>query len=286
MKKAKKESVIAAGAIILLIMSLVWTGYLYNSNRALTGSLIKEMLESEQAMNESRGFLGDIERFKTQINSLNGQNRDLESFLKESMVKINLKEAEITKLWEAKSSTQKLRKELAELNGMRRDFETNASEMKEAIKKLNQEKELLAGTIATLKDQNKELATNLEILSSLTADNYLVETTKKRDKLTVMAKRTRKMKVSFKVPDNVVENISFRITTPAGTKIDGKDKGLVYKVVNDEDELMASTSTDKINVTRKVEMTYEAKEKLKGGVYRIEMYNAAKYIGSCNVKLR
>jgi hypothetical protein len=49
---------------------------------------------------------------------------------------------------------------------------------------------------------------------------------------------------------------------------------------------MASTSGGAIQVSRKVEMTYAPKERQKPGLYKIEMYNADKYVGTVNVKLR
>jgi hypothetical protein len=49
---------------------------------------------------------------------------------------------------------------------------------------------------------------------------------------------------------------------------------------------MASNSGGAIKVSRKIEMTYEPKEKQKPGLYQIEMYNVEKYVGTINVKLR
>jgi hypothetical protein len=156
------------------------------------------------------------------------------------------------------------------------------------IKSLNKEKMALNQTISSLQSENKQLASNLEVLSSMTSDNFLVETTKRKGKLTVMAKKAKKMTVSFNVPNNLSENITFQIVQPDGKKVDGKDNGIAYRVVNPEEGLMASTSNgiETIKVARKIEMTYQPKAKQKPGLYKIEMYNGDKYIGACNVKLR
>ena len=120
----------------------------------------------------------------------------------------------------------------------------------------------------------------------MTTDNYLVEATKRKDKLTVMAKRAKKITMSFNVPENMVENISFKLTKPDGKQVDGKGNGIAYKVVNGDEGLTASLSGGAIKVSKKIVMTYEPKEKQKSGIYKIEMYNHDKYIGACNVKLR
>ena len=65
---------------------------------------------------------------------------------------------------------------------MKKDFESQVLALNETIQKLNAEKDALNQTIASLQGENKQLATNLDILSSMTGDNYLVETTKRKDR--------------------------------------------------------------------------------------------------------
>ncbi len=159
--------------------------------------------------------------------------------------------------------------------------------LNESVQKLNGEKEMLNQTVASLQLANQQLAANLDILSSMTADNYLIESSRKNGKLTVMSRRTRKIAVSFKVPENMVESISFKIMKPDGSQIGGKnDQGLTFEVTNDDAGLLVNSSSEVIKVSKKIEMTYEPKEKLKAGVYKVEMFNGEKYVGACNVKLR
>jgi hypothetical protein len=92
--------------------------------------------------------------------------------------------------------------------------------------------------------------------------------------------------MSFNVPENMVENISFKLTKPDRSQVDGKGNGIAYRITNEDEGLTASLSGGVIKVSKKIEMTYEPKEKQKPGIYKIEMYNGDKYIGACNVKLR
>lgn len=281
-----KENRITAGVVVLLIMALIATGIYYSSNKSLTKNLNTEKLKSEMMLSEKLALQKEIDTFKNQINSLSGKNTELDKMLAETSLKLSDKEAQLNRIARENGNIKQLKKQLAELEQMKRDFDSQLLTLNETIQKLNKEKDAMNQTIASLQKENKELAANLEILSSLTADNYLVETTKRKDRLTIVAKRTKKITVTFKVPENMVENISFKLVKPDGAKVEGKGNGIAHRVVNGDDGLMASISGGAIKVLKRIEMTYEPKEKQKPGVYNIEIFNGDKYIGACNVKLR
>jgi hypothetical protein len=284
--KMKKESAIAIGAVIILILSLIGTGVYFNANKSLKADLNNEKLKSEMMLSEELALNKELNSLKIQINVLSGRNKDLDKILEQTRIKLSEKEVEIGKVSRENGNIKSLRRQLAELTKLKNDLDSQVLALSESTQKLIIEKDELNKTIASLKDENKQLTANLAILSSITADNYLVETTKRKDRLTVNAKRTHKMAVSFKVPSNMVESISFKITKPDGTQVQGKDQGIAFTTVNDDENLLASTSNDEITVSKKIEMTYQPKEKLKAGIYKIEMLNGEKYIGSCNVRLR
>lgn len=281
-----KEKKIIGSVIALLIMALVVGGYFYTSNKLLLKNLNNERLNSEMMLSEKLALQKEIDAFKKQINLLSGKNTELDKVLTMTSQKLKDKEAELSRINRENGNIKQLKQQLADLAKMKKEFDSQVLALNESIQKLNKEKDALNQTIASLQDENKQLAANLEILSSMTADNYLVETTKRKDRLTVVAKRTKKMAVTFKVPDNIVENISFKIVKPDGKIVEGKENGIAYHVLNADEGLMASTSGGAIQVVRQIEMTYEPKEKQKPGLYKIEMYNSDKYVGTINVKLR
>lgn len=283
-KKLSKERMIATGAVIFLILALIGTGLFYNSNKSLTKNLNNERLKSEMMLSEKLALQKEIEIFRNQINSLSGKNSELDKLLAETSKKLSEKEAQLSRIVRENGNIKTLKKELSDLNQMKKDFESQVLALNESIRKLNSEKDALNQTIASLQEENKQLAANYEILNSMTADNYLVETTKRKDKLTVVAKRTKKITVSFKVPENIIEDISFKIVKPDGKTVEGKNNGIACRILNEDEGLMASINGGK--VSKKIEMTYEPKDKQKPGLYQIEMYNGEKYIGTCNVKLR
>lgn len=287
--REKRITVIAA---FILVAALIGTGLFYSANKSTTKDLNNEKLKSEMILSEKLALQKEIETFRSQINSLSGKNSELNNLLAETNKKLSEKEAQLSRIVRENGNIKSLKKELGDLIQMKKEFEGQVLALNESIRKLNSEKDALNQKIASLQEENKQLASNLEILSSMTADNYLVETTKKMwlkpnsEKLTVMAKRTKKITVSFKVPENIVEDISFKIIKPDGKTVEGKDNGVACQILNEDEGLMASINGGAIKVSKKIEMTYEPKEKQKPGLYQIEMYNGEKYIGTCNVKLR
>lgn len=284
----KSEKRITAIAVLILIAALIGNILLFTANRSLTKDLNTEKLQTELMLSEKLALQKEIETFRNQIHSLSGKNAELDKLLAETSQKLSEKEAQYNEIVRENKNIKKLKKQLAlaELEQMKKEFESQVLALNGEIAKMNLEKDELNRTIASLQKENQQLATNLDILSSITGDNYLVETTRRKDRLTVIAKHTKKITMSFNVPENMVENISFKLTKPNGTQVDGKDNGIAYKVVNGDEGLTASLSGGDIKVSKKIEMTYEPKEKQKPGIYKIEMFNNDKYIGACNVKLR
>jgi len=172
------------------------------------------------------------------------------------------------------------------LLNLKTDLEKQLNAVNANLARVNSENEKLNKSITDLRAENEELAQNLKILSSLTADNFLVETTRGKGKLTVKAKRTNKIAVSFAVPANVTEKLSFIITKPDGKQITDNDKAISFNVIDNDENLYASTNNDDIKVSKKIEMVYQPKEKLRPGTYKIEIYNGNKYVGASNVRLR
>ncbi len=282
----QREKRITAIAVLILIAALIGSGLFYSTNRSITKDLNNEKLKSEMMLSEKLALQKEIETFKTQVNSLSGKNSELDKLLAETNGKLSEKEAQLSRIIRENGNIKSLKKQLAELEQLKKDFENQVLALNESIKKLNSEKEELNRTIVSLRNENKQLTENLEILNSMTGDNYLVESTKRKDRLTVVARRTKKITMSFNVPENMVENISFKLTKPDGSQVDGKGNGIAYHITNEDEGLTASLSGGVIKVSKKIEMTYEPKEKQKPGIYKIEIYNGDKYIGTCNVKLR
>lgn len=287
-EKSKKTSIIIA--VLILIAALIGTGVFYSSNKSLAKNLNEEKLRTEMMLSEKLAIQKENESYKIRIDSLSDHKLKIDILLKLVNNELKEKNAQMNKM--VHENIMAMNKQVAELERMKMDFESQTLTLNDAIKKMNIEKDQLNRTIASLQDQNKKLTANLDILTSMATDNFLIETTKKvwlqpnKEKLTVIARHAKKMTVSFNVPENMVENISFKLLKPNGTLVEGKDNGIASRIVNGDEGITASISGGAIKVSKKIEMIYTPEEKQKPGIYKIEMYNGEKYIGACNVKLR
>ena len=142
-------------------------------------------------------------------------------------------------------------------------------------------------TLASLKEQNKNLQDQLQNLLAR-SDNYRIESLKKSEKLTVNAKGTKKVKVSFDIPQNITTDIKFKIVTPAGKTVTNNDPAVTMNILESEPLFYASTESKLIDyeVSKRIEITYKPTEKLAAGIYKIDLYNKDTYIGSCQIKLK
>jgi len=119
-------------------------------------------------------------------------------------------------------------------------------------------------------------------------DDIRVEAFKK-NKLTVSAKKTKKLDVNFLIPaSNSSENLQFKITDPSGQLLTAND-GTIASVEVDESPILTADNSNNLFLkqTKQVKMEYKPKNKLKPGVYRIEISNSDNaYMGSLQVRLK
>lgn len=73
----KKEKVFATRAVITLIVSLIITGFFYNSNKLLAKKLDEEKLKTEFLLSEKLALQKEVEIMKVLINLTNSQNAPL-----------------------------------------------------------------------------------------------------------------------------------------------------------------------------------------------------------------
>ena len=109
---------------------------------------------------------------------------------------------------------------------------------------------------------------------------------RKSEKLTVSAKRTNKIVTNFEVPADL-KSLTFRIVDPIGNILSSKDGTIASTITPSEKNFIASSNPG-INVSKrqKVDMIFTPNEKLKTGVYMVEILNANLYVGSMKIKLQ
>jgi hypothetical protein len=151
---------------------------------------------------------------------------------------------------------------------------------------VNKNNELL-NTVAFLQERNLLLTNDLKRSMFATLDQPQIQAVKgKGEKLTICAKKTQKLIANFEVQADL-KNIAFRIVDPKGNVLSVKDGTLASTTTPSARSLTASSNPD-VHGTKlqEIEMMFIPNEKLKSGIYTVEVLNANQYVGNLKVKLK
>ena len=123
-----------------------------------------------------------------------------------------------------------------------------------------------------------------QVLKSMAADDYLISGFKgKKDKLTLIAKKTDKLTFSFDVPEDVPPNLRFYIINPQGQRVEGTDKYIPAQVLETGQSRISGDSEIKM---KRLQLEYDPGGKFMKGMYKIEIYNNDNYMGACQIRLK
>lgn len=288
--KIQKEKMIAGIATALLFGSIIGSMILFRSNTRLNDGLNEEKLKTESLLNEKASLTKEIDKLKKDIAQILGRNADQEASIETLKKTITGKDQRIAQLSRENNSVQDLKKQVAELQKYKSDLEKQVENLLAENAQLNAGNMDLENMLITLRSENASLKTDLDNMKLTTADNFLVQSMrgKKKERLTVNSSRARKLSVSFNLPKEMMADLKFEVTTPSGKKVKEGDNGLSWSLPAELEILTASLDGvgGDMQVSQRIEMNYEPKNKLESGIYTISIYNHSAYVGSCQVKLR
>lgn len=210
--------------------------------------------------------------------------------LAETNKKIEENQRKINSLAGENRSLRESKKELEDLQKVKAEIEKESTQLKSDYDKLLTKSNELQSSLAAMEAKNNKLTAQLDSVNLYKADNYLVTATrgKKKEKIVICASRTKKLNVTFDVPNNLTETISFRIVTPSGSTINPDNKSLSWYTVSSPMNYTASLSAvpGLMEASKQVVLTYAATEKLVKGEYKIQILCKGIDIGNCRVQLK
>lgn len=284
---SKNTKVATAVVITLLVISLAGLVMLYNSNGELQGNLNTEKLKGESILSQKLILEKDLAKFKSQIESLNGINRELDRELALTSARLAAKEAEFKKVQNESMSLKQLKKQHMELLALQKEWENSMASMKDKLQSLENEKKDMSKVIASLEERNRILSDDLQKSQLAFLDYSQLETLKKNNKLTASSRKTKKLKATFEVPSNL-KDISFKITDPSGKVLTEKEGTIASRIVTDTKSYTASAASyeETAKNLKHMEMIYLTNKKLKPGIYKIQVLSENLYVSSLQVRLK
>lgn len=286
--KFQNPNTIAAIVTGLLIIALAALVFTYELSQNLEVGLNSEKLKSEKILAEKLSLDKEIVKMKQSIFSLQGKNTDLDKMLSAASSKLAVKENEVKKMQKENATLKEYKQQVAEIQKIKGDLERQIVALTNSLNSSNTEKDVLNKAVADLQQKNKSLLDEMKQLQLASLDDIRVEA-RSKNKLTVSAKKTKKLDVNFLIPaSHSSDNMQFKITDPNGRLLTPMD-GAISLAETDEAPIFTADNTTMtyLKQTKQVKMEYKPKKKLKPGVYRIEVLNSDNvYMGSLQVRLK
>lgn len=286
-----KIKAVAAGVTATLFASLMTLGVVYRNNSLLTEDIKAEKVKTESLSGEKNSLKREIDKLKLELSSLNSANKELDKAVKNAQIKLSEKEAQLAKLNKENATIPSLRKELESIRKIRQELIVQLENLKKENSTMGAEINELNRTIAALRKENQDLLSKAGE-KPVMAYNFRVEPVKKRNgKLTVKAKRAKKVNISFDVnsPKNLSGDVYLKVRSEKDGELEGQTL-LAFEVADDMEgeQMWAATENMLISVDeyKRFSVSFDPKEKLDAGVYYVSVFNGNSYLGSAQFKLR
>jgi hypothetical protein len=283
------EKKLAGILTVLFFLTLSSSIYFYSNKRITGRHLDQEKLKSEALLSEKLSLDKEIIKFKSETEALKGTNAKLDKLILKSNKELSDKTAAIHHLMKSKYNEKELRNKLADARKSVESLQRMIDNMNKDLNRLQSENDILTRELAVVREENNQLVLNVKTHNENSADNYRVESQKRRnDRITAYAKLTRKLSVSFDVLPQVPIDVHFKIITPSGKVITDESKELTWDYVESDNLMLASTNgiEGDFEVTKRIQMLYHPKEKMARGVYKIEVLNKDNRMGGCQIRLK
>ena len=254
-------------------------------NSSLQAGLAKERLNSESLLSEKLLLEKEIDRTKSQLSSLKGQNQELDNLFKSTSAKLNQQESDYLRMKKENASLAQIRKQRQDLIALQHQLESELQNLRASYSTLESQNKELNTLVASLEERNLSLANDLTRAMFASVDHSQLQAIRgKAAKATVKASRTKKLIANFEAPANL-KNLSFRIIDAQGTVMTQKDGTIAIAATPSEASYVASSDSARGKGYQKIEMVFTPSKKLKKGLYTVEILNVNLHVGSLKVKL-
>jgi hypothetical protein len=276
---------------IVAILLLLLGGFSFIKNHSLKNQLKDSKIKTEAMVSENLSLTKTSEKLKADIKNLMDQNKSLNESIESTNQKINIKEAELSRLRGQNANASILNKKVKELEQLKSDNEKQIVALNQNIEQLNQKNKELSVLSEDLQKKNDVLVQNNQVLIAMEGNNYKTEALRgKKGKLTIKASRTKKIVVNLDVPSEAAQNIKFKVKTPAGKEFSSAtDKNLTVNIPKSSDSNQQSNSiklNGEVLKMSKIELIFAPEKKLEKGIVSFDIFNNEQYVGSTHIRLK
>jgi len=285
-----RQKVLIYTGVAVIGLLLIGIFFSIGANNKNKKNLDSEKLASEKLLSEKLSVEKELAKVQADFSTLRLQSDSNSKMLAETNARISAQEKKINSLSGENRSLRASRNELDVLKKTKADLEKEALRLNSEYDKLLTQNQNLQKSLSSIEAEKKALTLQLENIIKANTDNFLITATrgKKTEKIVIKASRSKKLNITFEVPQNLTDAISFKLVTPAGTTIDPEDKSLSWIFPMDSRNYTASLSsvTGEFEQSRQVILSYVPKVKLVKGEYKIQVLASGNVIGNCRIALK
>lgn len=287
MNYLKSPKAIAALSTTLFFASLFWIMDTRQINGSLQQGLEKQRLASEELLSEKLLLEKDIQKIKEQLRKVTGENSNLTTVVNATQAKLDRQEAEFNRMKKENTSLAQLKKQRVELLAIQTQLHNELQSARRDYDQLVSRNNELTLSVAELQERNRMLVEDLNRAAFASIDQSQIQALKgKKEKLTIRAARTQKLAAEFEIPATM-KSLSFRIVDQKGAIVSPKEGAVAFTTTPSEKSYVASSSADITgSQLQNVKMSFVPKQKLKSGIYTVEILNENLYVSSLKVKLK
>ncbi|MBP6825418.1 MAG: hypothetical protein KA165_02565 [Saprospiraceae bacterium] len=291
---------------VLLALSAILGFFFWQKSKSYQAEKDKVEIERQTLQTEKTNIEQDLDSLGSAYASLRTENENLQGRVNSTAELVAQKENLIKQI---KSETAKdiaaLRQQVADLQKTRIEFENIITILKTENEQLKNENQRLTGENEQLKGANTQLSGKVEDLAkqleeqirktqsaNFKATSFRVSTTRKKDKLTTRARRTREIDVSFDLADvpepyRGQQKLYMAITDEKGNPIasDNPVKATVYAPTGPVEIIAQQVKAAVLENTQRMGFHYKFDEKLKSGNYVVAIYCDKGLLGASSFKL-
>ena len=275
---------------ILFFATLSGLLILQNKNWDLDQVLQDTRIQQERLVSEKLQLEKSIAQFKSELNKIGGENKDLNAKITEQLAQIEKIEKENKRYRSTASQVDALKKQKGELEAMLKELERDMRNMNNTISDLTAENAKIRMENRDLAANNAKLNDHVSALQEVAINNALVEAVqgKKKQRLTVVAKRTKELKMEVDLPASMTQNLKLKVIDPQGKELTEKDGVASITEVLSDNTLTASLTMveGELVTAKRMRLEFAPKAKLKNGTYTLEVSNGVKSLGKVQIKLR
>lgn len=280
-----RDRIIAGGSILLFAGAFTFGVIQNDRNNEINAQLDEHRATHAKLQEQSAGSQKSLLAANSRAQALAQENHELQASLmkQQADLKQALRKAEL-----AQTPTHKPDHSKKEVEGLKAELIRIEQQLALANSKIKD----LASENSRMRGTNEQLTAELAKAGELntTVNNSLVIATKgkKKEKLTVKARRTDQLHVDLDLPEAFAKQVRTKITGPNGKVYESNEPTITATNAVNGGDATASAGGG-VGIQRRmsrVSMKVDPKEKLLPGTYRIDVYSGSKYLGTTRTTLR